>query len=261
MGVPTASQGERAGGRSERGRTAWSWVRDTPLRAFIRTETGSATLLLAAAVLALVWVAIGPVVLRAACGRRRLSLRLGGLGIGQDLRGWVNNGLMTFFFFVIGLGGASLHRHRRPARAEPGAAAAAGRRRRHGSPRSHLSGRQRGRLRCPRLGHRHVDRHRLCPGPAVPGRGHDRSARCAPSCSPWSWSTTSSRCWSLRCSTAMMSRLTPLLLVHRGLRAGAGGAAARVRRGSFYFVLGVVVWIGLFVSGLDPLIVGLAWDC
>jgi Na+/H+ antiporter NhaA len=32
-----------------------------------------------------------------------LSLRAGGAGIAQDLRGWVNSGLMTFFFFVVGL--------------------------------------------------------------------------------------------------------------------------------------------------------------
>jgi Na+/H+ antiporter NhaA len=31
------------------------------------------------------------------------AVRLGGFGVGQDLRGWVNNGLMTLFFFVIGL--------------------------------------------------------------------------------------------------------------------------------------------------------------
>ena len=33
----------------------------------------------------------------------QLSVRLGGAGIGQDLRHWVNDGLMTFFFFVTGL--------------------------------------------------------------------------------------------------------------------------------------------------------------
>ena len=38
-------------------RTPWSWVRNTPLSTFVRTETGSAALLLAATVLALLWVA------------------------------------------------------------------------------------------------------------------------------------------------------------------------------------------------------------
>jgi Na+/H+ antiporter NhaA len=33
----------------------------------------------------------------------RLSIDLGGAGVALDLRHWVNSGLMTFFFFVIGL--------------------------------------------------------------------------------------------------------------------------------------------------------------
>ena len=32
-----------------------------------------------------------------------LAIRVGGSGITQDLRQWVNDGLMTFFFFVVGL--------------------------------------------------------------------------------------------------------------------------------------------------------------
>jgi Na+/H+ antiporter NhaA len=35
--------------------------------------------------------------------RTHLSIRIGGAGIAQDLRHWVNDGLMAFFFFVIGL--------------------------------------------------------------------------------------------------------------------------------------------------------------
>lgn len=88
--------------RSGTGRTAWSWGRDTPLRAFVRTETGSAVLLLGLTVAALVWVALSPGSYERVW-TASLSLRLGGVGIGQDLRGWVDNGLMTFFFLVIGL--------------------------------------------------------------------------------------------------------------------------------------------------------------
>jgi Na+/H+ antiporter NhaA len=33
----------------------------------------------------------------------RLSVRLGGAGVALDLRGWVNEGLMALFFFVVGL--------------------------------------------------------------------------------------------------------------------------------------------------------------
>ena len=32
-----------------------------------------------------------------------LSIQVGSSGISQDLRDWVNSGLMTFFFFVVGL--------------------------------------------------------------------------------------------------------------------------------------------------------------
>ena len=32
-----------------------------------------------------------------------LSIHVGGSGVSQDLRAWVNSGLMTFFFFVVGL--------------------------------------------------------------------------------------------------------------------------------------------------------------
>ncbi len=82
--------------------TSWSWPRRTPLRSFVRTETGSAVLLLAAAVAALGWVAIDPGSYRAVW-QTPFGVRLGSLGIEQDLRGWINNGLMTVFFFVVGL--------------------------------------------------------------------------------------------------------------------------------------------------------------
>jgi Na+/H+ antiporter NhaA len=32
-----------------------------------------------------------------------LSIRIGGSGVSQDVQHWINNGLMTFFFFVVGL--------------------------------------------------------------------------------------------------------------------------------------------------------------
>src|SRR5207302_1336424 len=84
------------------GTTAWARNLPTPLRSFLRTETGSAAVLLAAAAAALVWVNVDP---RSYDGlwSTRLSIHLGGSDISLDLRGWVNSGLMTFFFFVVGL--------------------------------------------------------------------------------------------------------------------------------------------------------------
>ena len=84
------------------GRTAWTRNLQTPLRAFLNTETGSAAVLLAAVVTALIWANVD----HASYERvwtTILSIRIGGAGISQDLRGWINTGLMAFFFFVIGL--------------------------------------------------------------------------------------------------------------------------------------------------------------
>ncbi|MET7619114.1 Na+/H+ antiporter NhaA [Streptomyces sp. NPDC005408] len=74
----------------------------TPWRDFLRTETGSAVFLLAAVVAALAWANIGPGSYETFWGTH-LSLQLGSHGVSLDLRGWVNNGLMTLFFFVVGL--------------------------------------------------------------------------------------------------------------------------------------------------------------
>ncbi|MFE4696733.1 Na+/H+ antiporter NhaA [Streptomyces sp. NPDC056738] len=74
----------------------------SPLRAFLRTETGSAAVLLAAALLALAWANIGPGSYETVWGTE-LSIRVGSAGVSLDLREWVNSGLMTLFFFVVGL--------------------------------------------------------------------------------------------------------------------------------------------------------------
>ena len=84
------------------GKTAWARNLETPLREFLRTETGSAAVLLVAAVAAVVWVNVDPASYERAW-TTTLSIRVGGSGISQDLRHWVNNGLMTLFFFVVGL--------------------------------------------------------------------------------------------------------------------------------------------------------------
>jgi Na+/H+ antiporter NhaA len=83
-------------------RTAWARSLETPLREFLRTETGSAAVLLAAALVALAWVNIDSGSYDHVW-RTQLSIDVGGSGVALDLRHWVNNGLMTLFFFVIGL--------------------------------------------------------------------------------------------------------------------------------------------------------------
>jgi len=84
------------------GRTAWARNLETPLRMFLRTETGSAVVLLAASVVALVWVNVD----EASYDRvwdATLSISIGSHGISEPVRYWINSGLMTLFFFVIGL--------------------------------------------------------------------------------------------------------------------------------------------------------------
>src|SRR6266576_1710021 len=83
-------------------RTAWARSLETPLRGFLRTETGSAAFLLAATIAALVWVNVDASSYETVW-QTHLSVRIGDSGVAMDLRHWVNSGLMTFFFFVVGL--------------------------------------------------------------------------------------------------------------------------------------------------------------
>jgi Na+/H+ antiporter NhaA len=91
-----------AAARPYSGRTARTRNLQTPLRVFLRTETGGAAVLLGMAVAALAWVNIDAASYAAVWGAR-LSVRLAGAGVSLSLREWVNSGLMTFFFFVFGL--------------------------------------------------------------------------------------------------------------------------------------------------------------
>ena len=84
------------------GRTAWARSLQQPLRDFLATETGSAVVLLAAALAAIAWANVD-LSSYESVWRTPLSIRVGDSGISQDLRDWVNSGLMTFFFFVVGL--------------------------------------------------------------------------------------------------------------------------------------------------------------
>src|SRR6202161_3082540 len=74
----------------------------TPLRSFLRTETGSASVLAGAAVAALVWANISVSSYDRFWGTR-LSVLVGGSGLGLSLHEFVNSGLMALFFLVVGL--------------------------------------------------------------------------------------------------------------------------------------------------------------
>jgi Na+/H+ antiporter NhaA len=97
---------DEAAGRAQAarfsGKTAWARNLQTPLREFLRTETGGAAVLLAAAAVALLWVNVDASSYDS-LWHTKLAVRIGDAGVTLDLRGWVNSGLMTFFFFVVGL--------------------------------------------------------------------------------------------------------------------------------------------------------------
>src|SRR6201995_367399 len=84
------------------GKTAWVRNLEAPLRDFLATETGSAAILLVGAVAAMVWINVDASSYNTVW-HMTLRVSLGGAEISQDLRHWVNNGLMSLFFFVVGL--------------------------------------------------------------------------------------------------------------------------------------------------------------
>ena len=84
-------------------RSTWARTVMAPVRDFLAAETGGAVALLCAALAALVWANSPWHHTYESVWTTRLSIRLGDVGISLDLRTWVNEGLMTFFFLVVGL--------------------------------------------------------------------------------------------------------------------------------------------------------------
>ncbi len=91
--VTTVGSGER---------TAWGRSVAAPVRDFLSTETGGALVMLAATVAALAWANVSPGSYDSVWSTQ-FGVHLGSAGISTDLRHWVNEGLMTLFFLVIGL--------------------------------------------------------------------------------------------------------------------------------------------------------------
>jgi Na+/H+ antiporter NhaA len=88
---------------SYEGRTAWARNLAAPVRSFLSTETGGAVAMLAATIAALLWANSPWSHSYESVWTTRLVIRIGSAGISADLRDWVNEGLMTLFFLVVGL--------------------------------------------------------------------------------------------------------------------------------------------------------------
>ncbi|MFC4947599.1 Na+/H+ antiporter NhaA [Pseudonocardia sp. GCM10023141] len=90
-------------GRTQpRGRTLVAQVA-APLRSLMANQASSAGLLLTATVIALIWANSPWAATYAEFWETQLAVRVGNAELALDLRHWVNDGLMVFFFFVVGL--------------------------------------------------------------------------------------------------------------------------------------------------------------
>jgi len=74
-----------------------------PLRAYLRAETAGGVVLMVAAAVALAWANSRWRAAYDVLWETPLAIQLGRFGIEADLRHWVDDGLMTLFFLVVGL--------------------------------------------------------------------------------------------------------------------------------------------------------------
>jgi Na+/H+ antiporter NhaA len=100
--TPGPAPGPPPGEASWRSLSLWRRGRSAPLRSFLRTESGSAGILVAAVLVALGWANLDPTSYES-LWHTELEIRLGSAAVSNDLREWVNSGLMTLFFLVVGL--------------------------------------------------------------------------------------------------------------------------------------------------------------
>jgi len=87
---------------TDAGRTQWLKRGETPLREFLRTETGSALVLATATAAALIWANISSSGYASFWGTPLVAAE-GRYGLSLTLHEFVNSGLMAFFFLVVGL--------------------------------------------------------------------------------------------------------------------------------------------------------------
>ena len=236
-------------------RTVWARRLETPLRRFLRTETGSAAVLLAATLVALAWANIDPAGY-AATWHTVLMIRSGTTGLADSWQGWVNSGLMAFFWWPAG--GAPRVRPGRAAGAAAAGAAAGGRPGRDDRADRDLPGHQRRATVSVRLGHGHVHRHGIRARRTGPGRpGHPGPGAHLPA----------------HVRADHVAGIVVIALAYSGhidLTALAAGVAILGRGDGGAVLAGCPQWPGLpaagggglgrvlRVRGVDPVVVGLA---
>lgn len=74
-----------------------------PLRRFLDTEAASGAVLLVATVAALIWANSPWSGSYESLWHTKIAVSIGSIDLTEDLRGWVNDGMMALFFFVVGL--------------------------------------------------------------------------------------------------------------------------------------------------------------
>ncbi len=84
-------------------RTAWARNLGAPVRDFLTTETGGAAVLVGAVAAALIWANLPWWHSYESFWHTTLAIRVGSHELSASLRDWVNEGLMTLFFLVVGL--------------------------------------------------------------------------------------------------------------------------------------------------------------
>src|SRR4051794_36121235 len=227
-----------------------------PVRVFVRAETRGAALLVAAAAVALIWANI-PALDYEAVWNLPLGVAVGRWQLCLPLREWVNSGLMTFFFFVVGLEArrevdlgelrqaravilplvAGLTGLAIPAAIYVSFAARSGAGHGWGTALSTDTAFALGALSL--VGPRYADRLRAY---IVAVLVFDDLAALIVIAVVYSSQIS----------------VTPLLIAVGIFAAVLGVRAAGVRVGLVYLLLGVAMWAAVLASGVDPLVVGLA---
>ncbi|MGH9262040.1 MAG: Na+/H+ antiporter NhaA, partial [Acidimicrobiales bacterium] len=90
--------------RGDRPADITPWTRRlAPVRVFVATENASAAILLAATVAAILWANSPWSASYEELWHTEVAVSFGDAELSLDLRHWINDGLMAFFFFVVGL--------------------------------------------------------------------------------------------------------------------------------------------------------------